>query len=81
MEGIFALDQTAQEIKKLLLASNQQQGSALHFERAKVTVDDIKEIVLVCEDFALVKVRKEARASTKYQGNAHVAVPLQKVVA
>jgi hypothetical protein len=42
-----------------------------------VQAADVKAIVLCNEDFALVKVTKEAREA-KYNGCAHVAVPLPK---
>ncbi len=74
MEGLFALDQSAVEIKKIL-------DAAAEHEKTKLAADDIKTIVLANEDFALVKVTKNSREALKYNGSAHVAVPLHKVKA
>ena len=73
MEGLFAMDQTAQEIRKMLLSSNGKR----EFEKVRVSVADIQEIVLVSEqgDFALLKVKKDVRDS-KYSCHSHVGVSL-----
>lgn len=70
MEGLLPLDPSALQVKRLL-------DLQLQAERQKVQTDDIKAIVLCNEDFALVKVTKEAREA-KYNGCAHVAVPLPR---
>lgn len=56
---MFAMDQSAQEIRKILMQHNGKR----EFERVKVEVEDIKEVVLVSEqeDFALLKLNKEAK--------------------
>ena len=63
MEGLFTLDQTAQDIKKLLLTGKKEQLT--------VEVADIKEIVSVSNAYALLKVKKDARQT-------YVAVSLMK---
>jgi len=68
MEALLPLDASAVEVKRLL-------DLQMQAERQKMQVGDVKTIVLFNEDFALVKVTKEAREA-KYNGCAHVAVPL-----
>lgn len=73
-QGMFTMAQSAQEIRKLLLSSNGKR----EFEKLRVQVADIKEIVLLSGegDFALLKVRKEAKEQ-KFSNHSYVGVSLK----
>ena len=75
MEGMFQLDQSAQDIRRLLLDQAVRKEAS---EKMKVQVEDIQEIVAVTDqgEYALLKIKKDLR-DPKYSSHSYVAVNLK----
>lgn len=75
MEGMFQLDQSAQDIRRLLLDQAVRKEAS---EKMKVQVGDIQEIVAVTDqgEYALLKIKKDLR-DPKYSSHSYVAVNLK----
>lgn len=75
MEGMFQLDQSAQDIRRLLLDQAVKKEAN---EKMKVQVVDIQEIVAVTDqgEYALLKIKKDLRTG-KYCSHSYVAVNIK----